>query len=280
MNKLVWAIGLSLICALTAYAQKVETRATSSAASDAAVTTSKDRKTLNIASGTRLAGELQNTINVQKAAVGDQVVLKTTQAIKTGGRTVVNKGARMFGHVTEVAQKTKANGESRVSILFDRLQSSSLEIPIAASITSIVGATSHVSDGDVLSTNSSSNASSQSTVQRSPSSSSQSNGSLLGGATSSVSGAVNGTTSTVGDLVGSTTTSLGATVDGTANTTRAATSGLGRSLSDIQISESTSTEAAGASTLSLRGDNLRLEKGTTFILVLTQSASTTTSQTQ
>jgi hypothetical protein len=50
------------------------------------------------------------------------------------------------------------------------------------------------------------------------------------------------------------------------------TSVLGRSLGRIQISESSSTSTEGGSTLTLQGENLHLEKGTTFNLVISQSA--------
>jgi len=282
MNRLILATSLSLTCALAAHAQKVETRANGSASGEVTASASKAGRTSEIASGTRIAGELQNTIDVRKAAVGDQVILKTTQAIKAEGHTVVNKGARLFGHVTEVAQKTKANNESRIGVLFDRLESGSLEVPIAASISSIVTGRSgaRANDQDVLNANASSSGSASSTGQRTSPSSGQSNGGLLGGVTSSAGGVVNGTTSTVGDVVGSTTTSVGATVDGTANATGGTASGLGRSLNRIQVSEASTTNAEGGSLLSLQGDNLRLVKGTTFNLVLTQSASVSSSANQ
>jgi hypothetical protein len=56
------------------------------------------------------------------------------------------------------------------------------------------------------------------------------------------------------------------------------TAGLGRSLGGIQISQSSDTSVEGSSVLSLQGNNLRLEKGTTFNLVLTQSASVGTTR--
>ena len=67
-------------------------------------------KSINIESGIRLAAELQNTIDVRKARVGDEVLLKTTKPIKAEGRTVVAKGACLLGHVTEVAQTSKDSG--------------------------------------------------------------------------------------------------------------------------------------------------------------------------
>jgi hypothetical protein len=48
---------------------------------------------------------------------------------------------------------------------------------------------------------------------------------------------------------------------------------VGRGLGGIQISQSSSASVEGSSVLSLQGQNLRLEKGTNFNLVLTQSAS-------
>ncbi len=90
-----------------------------------------------IQSGTRLAAELQNTVDVRKAKVGDEVVLRTVQAIKAEGRTVVNKGARLMGRVTNVEQKTKANDASRLGLVFDRLETGALEFPISVTITSI-----------------------------------------------------------------------------------------------------------------------------------------------
>ena len=87
-------------------------------------------------------------------------------------------------------------------------------------------------------------------------------GGLLGGAANTVGGVVNGATSTVGSTANSTTSAVGQT-----------TSGVGQSLGRIQISESTSASAEGSSVLTLQGDNLHLEKGTTFTLLITQSAS-------
>jgi hypothetical protein len=48
---------------------------------------------------------------------------------------------------------------------------------------------------------------------------------------------------------------------------------VGGTLGGIRISEATSGTVEGGSTLSLTGNNLRLEKNTTFRLVLNQSAS-------
>ncbi|HEV8369419.1 MAG TPA: hypothetical protein VGQ39_15795 [Pyrinomonadaceae bacterium] len=285
MKKLTLSITLLLVWWVAVYSQEATTRTRTTATSATAVLANKSDKTLELANGTRIAGELQNSVDVRKAKVGDQVVLRTTQAIRSNGRTLVNKGARLFGHITEVAQKSKTDNESRLGILFDRLESNSLEVPITASIVSVVHGQvaaqggnrdilsddmSSSSSGDDMSSSSSGSMRSTSSTQRG-----QSGGGLLGGVTSSVGGVVSGTTSSTQDVLGRTTTAVGSTVNGAANATGAVAGGTSRAIGRIQISESTDASIATGSVLSVRGDNLRLEKGTTFNLVVSQSATVT-----
>jgi hypothetical protein len=268
MKRTILALSLSFACSLVAHAQRAESHASGEASNQTSATANAAGKTIHLESGTRLAGELQKTIDVRQAKVGDQVMLKTTQAIKSEGRTVVGKGSRLVGHVTEVAQKSKTNSESRIGILFDRLEHGSLQVPIAATISSITSARANAraNNEDVFASDTSASASARSTSSA-RSSSSSSNGGLLGGV-----GVVNSTTSTVGGVVGGTTSAVGTTVDSTTTAVGNTTTGLGRALGGIQISQSSSTSVEGSSVLSLQGGNLRLEKGTNFNIVLTQSA--------
>ena len=270
MKRTILAFSISLACAIAAYAQTTESRASGEAANQTSATMKQADKSIHLESGTRVAGELQNALDVRKAKVGDQVILKTTQAIKSGGRTVVGKGSRLVAHVTEVAQKTNNTGESHIGILFDRLEHGSLELPITATISSITDAraTARSNSDDMFGGNTSAGGSASSTGSA-RASAGGSNSGLLGG----VGNVVNSTTSTTGSAVGSTTSAVGATVGST-------TSGVGRSLNGIQISESSNTSVESSSVLSLQGGNLRLERGTSFNLVLTQSASAGTAKPQ
>jgi hypothetical protein len=274
MRKTILTISLSLACTLAAQAQKSQTRASGEASNQTSAAVNQAGKSVSLESGTRLSGELQNSIDVRKAKVGDPVVLKTTQAIKSGGRTLVGKGSRLVGHITEVAQKGKDNGESRIGILFDRLEQGTLAMAIAATITSVTSSrtSAGANNQDVFAGDLSASGS----ARANSSSSSGGNGGLLGGAGS----VVNSTTSTVGNVVGGTTSAVGSTVDATTNTAGRTVSGAAGSLRGIQISESSSTSVEGSSVLSLQGGNLRLEKGTNFNLVLTQSASAGTAKDQ
>lgn len=277
MKRTILALGLSLACSIAANAQKVQSSSSAEANNQTSAAVTQANKSATLDAGTRLAGQLQNTVDVRRAKVGDEVVLKTTQAIKSNGRTVVNKGSRLVGHVTEVAQKGKDSAGSRIGILFDRLEQGPLQMPIAASISSITSgnASTHASNDGLFAsdTMASGSASSASSAR---SSSSGSNGGLLGG----VGGVLNSTTSTAGGVVGGTTSAVGSTVDSTTRTVGSTTNGVGQSLGGIQISQSSSTSVDGGSTLSLQGGNLRLEKGTNFNLVLTESASASTARNQ
>ncbi|HSS22584.1 MAG TPA: hypothetical protein VLL54_21105 [Pyrinomonadaceae bacterium] len=274
MKRITLALGLCLVCSIAISSQQSDTRASGETSSQTTAMANGAGKTINLDSGTSLSGQLQNSIDVRHAKVGDEVLLKTTKAIKSGGQTVVNKGSRLVGHITEVAQKTKSNGDSRIGILFDRLEQGTLQTPITASITSITSAATNAQVGnDDMFANSSAGSSTRTSSSAGPSSSAGTGG-LLGG----VGNAVGSTTSTVGNVVGNTTSAVGTTVNSTTNTVGNTTNGVGRSLGGIQISQSSSTTVEGSSVLSLQGGNLRLEKGTNFNLVLTQSTSAGTSR--
>lgn len=210
MKKTIVALSLSLACAAMACPQKTETRAIGDVSNQTSVAISRANKSINLDSGTRLTAELQNAIDVRKARVDDTVVLKTTQAIKSEGHTIVGKGTRLVGHVTEVTRGGKGNSESRVGILFDRLEQGSLTLPISATIRSITSgrASANANKVDLFGSNTSASARSTSSAR-----SSSGGGGLLGGA----GGVVNSTTSTVGTVVGGTTSALGSSVDSTTN---------------------------------------------------------------
>lgn len=254
MRKTTLVLCLSLACFGWASAQDINSR--SSANAETSTTAQHDG--INIENGTRLAAELQKAVDVRKAKVGDEVVLKTTQAIKSNGHTVVGKGARLLGRVTDVAQKS-GNSASRIGILFDRLEHGSLAVLITATISSVTSSTASTRGRDDDGFASAAAASSRSTTTAGGS------GGLLGG---------------VGGVVSSTTSAVGSTVNSTTNAVGNTPSSLGNSLDGIQITQSSSTSVQGESVLSLHGGNLRLEKGTKFNLVLTQSAKAGTSRDQ
>lgn len=252
MKKITFGIGILFLGASIASAQNSADKVTSvSAASEASAAAS-------IASGTNVAGKLQNTLDVKKAKVGDQVVLKTTSAVKQNGKAVIAKGSTLVGRVTDVQKTANGSANSSIGIAFEQIQQGGRSLPINAVITSLVQANSAASlssDDDLFA---SSSTSSRSTAR----SSSGGGGGLLGGVTNTVGGVATVTTQTVGSLAnttGNVVSSTGGVVTG--------------SLRGLSISQSSLASVQGGSTLNMAGRDLRLEKGTTFNLAISSSSS-------
>lgn len=249
-------LGLGLVLALcgTGIAQKVDSKASSTVNNSTSI--NKNDGNVDLQSGTQIAAQLQNSIDVKKAKVGDQVVLKTTKSIKQNGQVVIQKGSRLYGRVTEVQQKTKGNAMSKIGILVDRLEQGENQFPISAVITSITQARAQTSMDDRVDSDISGSTSTRTSTQ-----SSGSSGGLLGGVGNTVGNVVKTSTDTLGNV----TNTVGQTAG---STTRA----VGGTLNGVQISQSANASTSGASTLSLQNENLRLDKGITLNLSVSQSA--------
>ena len=205
--------------------------------------------------GTSIEAQLQQTLDVRRASVGDEVVLTTTKTIKQNGQTIVPKGTRLVGRVTEVQQKTKENAQSKLGVVFDRIEGRNLSAPISATIVSITRGSANTTLDDSLSSDISGSTTNSGSVSRNGS-----GGGLLGGVTNSVGGVVNTTTNTVGGVTNTT----GQTLGGTTQT-------LGRTLNGVRLTQSTDSSVNGTTTLSSQDKNLRIEKGVMFQLRLTGS---------
>lgn len=249
------AAALSL-AAFATYSHAQTGSTSARAGADSATSVSRQGKQLDIASGTRLTAELQNTLDVNKARVGDRVILKTTEAIKSNGETVAKRGARLVGHVADVQKRARGSAASSLTIIFDRLESGSLSAPIAVTIDSITQASARGRAGD-----DEFGASAGGRATASSSGGTSSGGGLLGGTVGAVGSTVGGVAGAAGGVVNTTTDAVGSTVRGAGDT-------LGR----IQITQSASASAGAGTTLSLAGGNLRLDKGTTFRLTVNESA--------
>ena len=261
MNRIVLAFGLLTIAVTGVFAQKTSTNVATTASTRASA---MKNGAAVIQSGTQISGQLQSTLDTKNAKVGDQVVLKATNAVKQNGQTVVEKGSRLIGHVTEVQQRAKNGAGSRVGVVFDRLQQGGNSVPISAVITSVFQAQSaagaSVSDDDMMAMGSTSTQTMTSTR------SSGGGGGLLGGVVNSTTQTVSGVTNTAGQTVNGVTNTAGQTVGST-------TRSVGGTRRGLQISQSTDASASGGSVLSLSNGDLRLEKGTTVNLAVSGSAS-------
>src|SRR5258708_29329158 len=131
MKKIIFCTGLILTLGVFGFGQKQNSRTASSSTSGSGSASSSSKASsdrgLTIDSGTQISGELQNAVDVKRSKVGDQVLLKTTKDIKQNGKTLVPKGSNLIGRITEVQQKTKSNGASRLGMVFDRVQGRNLD---------------------------------------------------------------------------------------------------------------------------------------------------------
>lgn len=254
MKKLCFLIGIFVCSAAMVLGQ--------SASADGKGTTAASAEALQLQSGLQLVAQLQNRLDIRKAKEGDRVVLKTTKAIRTNSEVMIQKGATLIGHITNVQKKSKDTGQSSLSLVFDRLETGSLSLPINATITSITQAATMVQVDDSMF------GAPQMGAGNSVSRPSQGSGGLLGGITSTVGGVVNTTTQTVGGTAQTLGGVVNSTTDGAGNVTSAAANGL----SGLRILQATDASAEGSSTLALTGGNLRLEKGTSFNLLVNNRA--------
>lgn len=220
------------------------------------------QKSVDLQSDTQIAAQLQGTLDVKKAHPGDQIVLKTTQAVKQNGRVVVQKGSKLIGHVTEVQQKAKADASSKIGVLFDHLQNSGGgTMPITASIMSITQARTAASVADDMQMDTAAM-----TSTRASTASSGGSSGLLGGVGNTVGGVVNIAATTTGSVLNTATQTVGNVAGSTMNT-------VGTNIRGLSVSQSSNASAQRGSTLSLTGGNLKLDQGTTFNLMVSQSAS-------
>ena len=69
-----------------------------------------------------ISGELEGKIDSKTAKAGDRVVLKTTEKVQTSDGTLIPKGSRLIGHVTDVQAYGKEHGAATMGIAFDRVE--------------------------------------------------------------------------------------------------------------------------------------------------------------
>ncbi|MBK6750612.1 MAG: hypothetical protein IPG67_11540 [Acidobacteria bacterium] len=91
----------------------------------------------NQPSSVLVEGELQSSLNVATAKLGDEVVLKTTKSIKQNGTVIIAKGSKIFGLVTGVQRKSTDNKGSSISIRFDRVERNGSVTPIRSFVSSV-----------------------------------------------------------------------------------------------------------------------------------------------
>src|SRR6266481_4168950 len=100
----------------------------------------------SLAAGTAFNAALSSPIDSKKCKPGDAVNAHTTEAVKSEGRTVIPKGAKVVGHVTQASARAKGESESALGIVFDKaILNNGEEIPLSVGIQAIAAAQSGAS---------------------------------------------------------------------------------------------------------------------------------------
>src|SRR6266849_4129855 len=128
--------------------QAGQTQAQASGNASASTATSAQNGQANgsLAAGTAFNAALSSPIDSKKCKPGDAVNAHTTEAVKSEGRTVIPKGAKVVGHVTQASARAKGESESSLGIVFDRaILKNGQEIPLSAGIQALAAAQSSAS---------------------------------------------------------------------------------------------------------------------------------------
>jgi hypothetical protein len=226
-----------------------------------------------LSSTSSLQAELTKPIDAGKCKPGDEVAAKLTQDFKSDGKVVYHKGSKLIGHVTEAQAHSKQHAESKLGVVFDKVQPKGGE---ETSIHAVVQALAPPARGMLDSS------ADQSLSAPAMGGAHGGGGGLLGGVAGSATSTVSSTTGSAGNLAGGVTggvaSNVGSTVNGAAGTGLSAQGTLtnaSRGVFGMQgLSLSSVTGATtDASVISSATRTVKLESGTQMLLQLSSAAS-------
>jgi hypothetical protein len=94
-----------------------------------------------MSSGSAFNAALTNPVDARKAKPGGRVNARTAEAVKSENKTVIPKGTRLVGHVTQASARAKGDSQSALAIAFDRaVLKNGHEIPLNVSIQALASA--------------------------------------------------------------------------------------------------------------------------------------------
>jgi hypothetical protein len=220
---------------------------------------------------------LSQPVDAKKNKPGDQVAAKTAEATKSEGKTVIPKGSKLIGHVTECKQRSKEEKESVLGIVFDKaILKNGEEIPLNVTIRALAAAqtTPATSVGsDDLSAGGGAVGSARS-----------SGGGALGGVRSTAGAATGAVTNTAANASGVAGGAVNSTVNGV-GAARGAVGGLNAAgqltstsqgvfgLEGLNLNAAASNSTQG-SLITSTSKNVHLDSGTQLLLVSQAQAQT------
>ncbi|HEV2103164.1 MAG TPA: hypothetical protein VGR58_10335 [Candidatus Acidoferrum sp.] len=262
-------------------AGKAQAQGSGSTSATSAASAQNGQANASLGSGTAINAELTAPVDSKKAKPGDPVAARTTEPTKSNGKTVIPKGSKLVGHVTQASARAKGDSESAVGIVFDKaILKNGQEVPLNVAIRALASAQSAATAnaGNDLSAAGGAGASGYGSGRTA-------GGSAMGGVTSMAGGAagtVTNTAANVGNTAGGTLNSTAGAATNTVAASKGVVGGLNAAgeltsssqgvfgLQGVNLSSAT-TGAAQGSLITSAGKNLHLDRGTQMLLV-TQAA--------
>lgn len=257
-------------------AGQTNAQASGSASASTAASAQNGQANGSLAGGTAFNAALTSPIDSKKCKPGDAVNAHTTEAVKSEGKTVIPKGSKLVGHVTQASARAKGESESALGIVFDRaILKNGQEIPLSAGIQAIAAAQSGVSaagsDMDAMGGMGASAAGTGAAGGRG----------ALGGVTSAAGGAVGTVTNTaanVGGVAGgaaNTAANAGGSVAGASKGAAGGLNAAGQLTSNSQgvfgldglNLNAAASNVTQSSVITSAGKNVHLDSGTRMLLV-------------
>jgi hypothetical protein len=258
--------------------QGAQASGSGAAASSAAAQTGQGNAAL--ANGSTFNAALNAPIDSKKAKPGDPVTAHTTEPAKSDGKTVMPKGTKLLGHVTQASARANGESDSSLGVVFDKaILKNGQEVPLNAAIQAIASGQSSASaagsDFDTIGSAGASTAGSGAAGGRG----------ALGGVTSTAGGTVGAVTNTAANVGGGAGGALNSTVNSTANAagslngvSSGATGGLNTAgqltsdsrgvfgLNGLNLNSEAANGTQG-SIITSAGKNVHLDSGTQMLLV-------------
>ena len=262
-------------------AGKAQAQGSGSASTASAASAQNGQANASLGSGAAINAELTAPVDSKKAKPGDSVAARTTEATKSDGKTVIPKGSKLVGHVTQASARAKGDSDSALGIVFDKaILKNGEEVPLNVAIQALASGQSTVA------TNAGNDVAAMGGAGGSAMGSGRTGGGgALGGVTSTAAataGTVTNTAANAGNTAGG---ALNSTVHSAANTAAAGPGAVGGlnatgqlmsnsrgvfGMQGVNLSSATAGTAQG-SVITSAGKNLHLDSGTQMLLV-TQAA--------
>lgn len=253
-----------------------KTQASTNTSTSASASTQNGQTNAALTNSTSFNATLSKPIDSKKCKPGDTVTAQTAEAAKSEGKTVIPKGARLVGHVTQASARANGEAQSSLGIVFDKaILKNGQEIPLNVAIQALASAQSSASlggaDMDTMGSMSGSAAGSGMSSGRGG----------LGGVTSAAGGAVGTVTNTAASVGGAASGTVNSTTNAAgsvAGTSKGAVGGLNAAgqltsnsqgvfgLSDLNLSAAASNATQGT-VITSSGKNVHLDSGTRMLLV-------------